>query len=199
MINIGIIGTAGRKDDYYKLNYHTYFSAMEKVLELIMHKCNRDVGKNDVCLISGGAAWADHIAVLAYLAQPDLPFKVFLKLHLPCEFSKEDCQFVSSKDGLTANYYHDKFSLKLNTDSLKQIQMSINNGAKTVNGGSFKSRNTEVAKDSDVLIALTFGNASKLKVGGTSDTMSKFIKMKGNKNSYHLDLHTMMLYNPAEV
>lgn len=200
MINIGIIGTAGRKDDYDKLDRDKFFVMMEKSLNIVLDKCNRIDGTDDVCLVSGGAAWADHIAVMAYIGQPDLPFKVDLKLHLPCEFLVDECQYIgTSKDGLTANYYHDRFSLKINSDSLKFIQLAIEKGAKTVNSGSFKARNTQVAKDSDVLIALTFGDGAKLKDGGTADTMEKFIKLKGNKNSYHIDLTTMTVYNPAIV
>ncbi len=79
------------------------------------------------------------------------------------------------------------------------MQKAIKQGAKTTFSNGFFARNTLVAQDSDYLIALTFGDKEKLKEGGTADTMRKFIKMKGDKNSYHIDLNSMEIYNPATV
>jgi len=188
--NIGIIGTAGRKDDASKLSIDIYRQ---------MYKVARNfIKKYPNCkLISGGAAYADHLAVILYLEKKCSN----LLLHLPCRFYNdqyfdiEDRNFRNNPGG-TCNYYHRKFSQKLLPNinySLTQLRDALLFCDSTISTGLFE-RNTKVAEDSNILLAFTFGNKGQLKYGGTKDTMDKFIAQKGIDNAYHFDLNSMKLY-----
>lgn len=77
-MNIAIIGTAGRNQDGAKFGKNKYVLALA-----ILKKYFPDL--KEATLVSGGAAFSDHIAVVTYL------FKgcAGLILHLPCECRKE--------------------------------------------------------------------------------------------------------------
>ena len=80
MVRVAIIGTAGR-DKQAPLS-RELFGKMCRVAQKIIN----DVWKLEpatVCLVSGGAAWVDHVAVSLYL-QNHYPE---LELNLPCEFT----------------------------------------------------------------------------------------------------------------
>ena len=152
--SIGIIGTAGRKDDAAKLTKELWGLGAMQVGDLL----SSDEGIDTA--ISGGAAWADHIAVYAYLEG----MVSSLTLHLPCQWDSVKNQFADSgvfdswkNPGGTANYCHREFSLKYKKDSLLEISWAIQKGAKVVVTEGFLNRNTKVANESDILLALTFG------------------------------------------
>src|SRR5690606_36207825 len=76
------------------------------------------VGK-PVHVVSGGAAWADHLAVVMFL----MGHAKKLTLHLPAPFCA-DGRFVGPEgrsSASVANYYHEKFSKIVGFDSMKQI------------------------------------------------------------------------------
>src|SRR6218665_200371 len=107
-MRLGIIGTAGRKEDASKLNQQVWVQMNRAILNFVIeHKFKH--------LISGGAAYADHCAVMYYLG------KVVddITLHVPCTMYKE--RFAATKDGNTSNYYHHEFSRKVGIDSLAQL------------------------------------------------------------------------------
>lgn len=116
-------------------------------------------------LISGGAAWADHLAVQMFLQDRCAA----LELYLPAPF---DGRFVGPRgsSAAAANYYHERFSAVIGEDTLGQIRDAIDKGA-LVNAqpamagyrGMF-ARNTLVAKAADAVLAYTFGD------GVTSDS-----------------------------
>jgi hypothetical protein len=193
IIRVGIIGTAGRKEDQNRLNGEKWRQMKEKVEEIIIALFG-DIKKTSIQFVSGGAAYADFIAVV--LAEK---YEKPLILHLPCSFNKK---FIGGKTGETVNWYHYLFSKKITKfegKSLMLMDKVIKRGAKVTVSNGFFARNSLVAQDSDYLIALTFGNGPKLKDGGTADTMKKFIKLKGNENSFHINLGDMKIYNPAEI
>ena len=112
MNTIAIIGTAGRGADLNRLTSDIFlrmYNTTQKIIEEI-------VPTKDVCdfkLVSGGAAWADHLAVTIFLAGTAPK----LCLYLPCEFDMANCCFVDdgtidwrTNPGGTANCYHKKFS-----------------------------------------------------------------------------------------
>lgn len=148
-------------------------------------------------LISGGAAFADHLAVDLFLSGDSLG----LKLYIPAEFKggkyvveNPNAFFCPAK---TSNHYHRKFSELYKKDSLMEIQQAITIGAKIFVGKSFKDRNTEVANESNILLAFTFGNGPALKDGGTKDTMDKFLKRKAENSAlraFHFDLNSKKLF-----
>lgn len=164
-MRIGIIGTAGRKEDGAKISKKLYEAAYHDALSRIEDLLDAD---DDLILISGGAAFADHIAVSLYLAG----YANELWLFLPAEF--KDNAFVEKgyrSPGSISNYYHRKFSKVMDGNSLEGLGAAIERGAKVyANDKGFHDRNRKVAKSVDYLIAYTFGSGSEPKDGGTAHT-----------------------------
>jgi hypothetical protein len=197
---VAIIGTAGRGNDAKKLNetvYHEMLSIAEQLLRKV---------EQPYTVISGGAAWADHVAVSLFLQGKVLK----LRLYLPCEFDLVKRRFVDDgtidwkvNPGGTANHYHDLFSNKLSKDTLGEIGNAIEDGAEVIAGGGMLGRNVKVARDATHVISFTFGDKEFLKDGGTANTMATYLKERKNANlldnSYHVDLNTMRIYKGARV
>lgn len=153
---VSIIGTAGRNEDYEKLTVSVY----EKMYEDAKGRINA----NDV-IQSGGAAWADHLAVRLHLELGN-----DLYLFLPAAFNLETNRYVNSWAGKVSNYYHDRMNAKYGQErSYREIAQAINTRAKVRIYSDFQSRNLQVAK-CNYLIAYTFGRFSEPKDGGTSHT-----------------------------
>jgi len=153
-IKIGIIGTAGRKEDGDKMSKELY----SKMFHHAANYLNKlELKPEDIQLVSGGAAWADHVVVSLYLA--DVADN--LTLHLPAPFGHNlamEYSFGIAPDASVANYYHQRFSGKLGGSTLNGIARAIDKGASiTVSDGLF-ARNLKVAQDSELLIAYTWGN-----------------------------------------
>ena len=179
---VGIIGTAGRQEDGARLTEGDY--------RYLVGYIGKAVKPNDV-LVSGGAAWADHVAVQLFLDG-----KVGgLVLHLPAELIVGKDGKLTFKNagypsaGSTANYYHSLFDKALKVESgssLRQIQEAIDRGAVVTFGDGtqgnegMKTRNSLVARDArDVLVAMTFDpnmRTQNPKDGGTADTWRKHRK-----------------------
>lgn len=201
-ITFSIVGTAGRGDDASKLSKE-HFWAMYTVAEgLIDQFAENNYPITHV--VSGGAAWADHVAVKLFLRE-----KVGkLRLFFPCEFSTG--RFVDTgKDdwflnpGRTLNTYHKNFSDKSFINSLSDIQIAINEGAETyVTKGGFHGRNAMVAK-SDFLLACTYGQKNMVKDGGTADTIRKYLDRVDKEGyfdkSYHYCLTDGKVYEGVKA
>lgn len=148
-----------------------------------------------VHLISGGAAWADHVAVNLYLLHE---FKS-LTLHLPA-YILESNRFSGKfkTPGGTSNYYHEIFCnqcLKGNfrgkpLPTIKQMFEARDKGATIkVNMGGFWDRNTDIAADAkDLLIAFTWGEGKAPTDGGTADTWRK----SSAKEKIHVPLKSIL-------
>ena len=193
-VAIGIIGTAGRKDDAEKLNPQKYQMMKAAVLGIIAPHASRAI-----LFVSGGAAVADHLAVQLFLALPNTK----LRLHLPAVYDTNAQRFIETPGkmfdpGNVANFYHRKFWKTCQQPSLAEINQAIRRGAEVKVTPGFKERNTQVAQDADVLIALTFGDGPSLKDGGTRDTMEKFLRRR-HGTSFHVDLHNMAVHSPATI
>jgi len=84
-VAVAIIGTAGRKEDASKMSA-AVFERMVVHAETFLHNtCG--LPNERVVLVSGGSAWADHVAVKLFLRQamdPDGQPYAGLHLHLPC-------------------------------------------------------------------------------------------------------------------
>lgn len=141
---IGIIGTAGRKDDANRLKGDSFDRMYEAACETIAEW-------NVTEAVSGGAAWADHIAVKAFLDGR----VAALHLHFPATFVAR--KFQGAGDGEIANYYHAKFAAVRGVDSLREIEQAIEKGAKVTVGRGFRARNLAVGRDTSHLLAFTFG------------------------------------------
>lgn len=175
---LAIIGTAGRKEDEAKLTlpmWREVYKGVRVRTRMMLVEA----------LASGGAAWADHLAVQLYLADEVKSLHLFLPAPFEGGRFRDTGGFGVQNPGGTTNYYHRKFSAKLNINSLADISAAIEKGATvTVDTGGFFGRNSLVAEATDSVLALTFGtrdyagvwvdaNTAGLKDGGTTHTWNK--------------------------
>ena len=186
---LGIIGTAGRGDDRYKLDGDV-FDLMIRASMHLARKLNASHG------VSGGAAYADHCLVkigLSWIIPPE-----HITLYLPAEIDVKQKTYVDDgfrSAGAIANYYMRLFYEATGCKGVAEILELQSLGATLdVDRNGFKSRNTSVAKflqppETSTLLAWTFGskNIGKiteypmdtsaadagLKDGGTADTWNK--------------------------
>jgi len=197
---VGVIGSAGRKEDAVNYTVATYVEAYG-ALQRWMQDMQQLNPTHEICLVSGGAAFSDHLAIHAFLTQQT---PCSLELYFPCEF-KDNAFYDNGTKGITnpgsiANYYHGKFSEHMKINSLMEIGLAIANGAKVEDGGGMFGRNTKVANRCDSIIAFTFGCKEKIKDGGTADTCKKFLKKHAKERLYHVDLNTPKdIHWPGEV
>ncbi len=172
MSTLGIIGTAGRSADASRLT-KSHWRMMCCIGQTICVTNRVDH------LVSGGSAYADHVAVQLYL---DGVVK-HLSLYLPAAFQVGEeavggvTSFEHNVIGNRLNDLHDAFLRVTEIDPFEQLEQAVERGAKvTVNPGGFKARNTQVAEASDTLLAFTFGPIGN--EGGTADTVSKYLKRR---------------------
>lgn len=143
---LAIIGTAGRGTDAAKLSGPLYDAMYRRTLDAM-----REWGVRD--LVSGGAAWADHLAVRAFLEGE----AGSLRLFLPARFAEGRFVGPPADAARTANHYHDAFSRILGIDTLSQIDEAVRRGAAASFHAGFKTRNLEVAASASRVLAFTFG------------------------------------------
>lgn len=184
---LAIIGTAGRKDDAARLNARAWALLCSAAATYV-------AAYQPKRLVSGGAAWADHLAVRLFLDG----VAPALTLHLPASFGARGF-LENSHDrydaARTANYYHRQFSQSARVPSINEITQAIAKGAVVRVTPGFKQRNTLVAAEAQGLLAFTFGPGvaqsifepssgttptgfsraalAGLKEGGTADTWEK--------------------------
>lgn len=179
-MTIAIIGTAGR--DKSKPMTAQLWDAM----------CDdaRARVPQGATLVSGGAAWADHLAVRLFLDG----HAGGLILHLPSTFAH--CRaFAGGRGsaGSAANYYHGLFKVATGVDGIPEICDAVWRGAQyttqapDIGMGAFMIRNMEVAKMADTLIAYTWGERAAPADGGTAHTWRI---CKGSKT--HVALATLL-------
>jgi hypothetical protein len=169
-MKISIIGTAGRKEDGAKMSADLFNRMLLKTQEIIEQNVSNP---KHLTLVSGGAAYADHIAVRLFLERPkELADHILLHLFLPAPFNtatnKYEGGFKSS--GSIANYYHSLFSKKMEYNTMTDITSAIQQGARIEVFKGFYARNIEVGK-TDLLIAFTWG-VKGVKAGGTKHTFT---------------------------
>lgn len=203
-----IVGTAGRRDDANRLSAN-HFQAMCECSRLLI-KQFQESGYSVDTVVSGGAAWADHVAVKLFLGK-EIPK---LKLFFPCVFDMEMEMYttstISSKDnpnnrwspGEIANNLHNRFSRKVGFNSLGEIFFAIKQGAETCVCKGFHARDAMVAQ-SDAILAMTFGDREWLKEGGTAHTMMTYLnrvkKYGFFDKSFHYDLNSGDIFCGAKV
>lgn len=202
-----IVGTAGRKDDASRLSAN-HFKAMYECAKLLMTQLNETEYGIDT-VVSGGAAWADHVAVKLFLNK-EVPN---LKLFFPCPFLAEarmydeGSKYSMGKEakysiGQVANSLHAKFSRVVGFNSRNDILLAIQEGAETRVCNGFYARNALVAQ-SDIILAMTFGDKEWLKEGGTAHTMQTYLnrvkKYGFFDKSFHYDLNCGEVFLGARV
>lgn len=183
---IAIIGTAGRKEDAPKLNVQVYKQMYDSLVRELQ-QLEPDTNKRHV--VSGGSAWADHLAVAAFM---DGHAK-YLTLHLPDP---------STKGWQTLQYYHRLFCEKLGVDknlSLSQIEYAIAQGAEVhyYHGNdlneyaSLFERNSAIAQEAQDLVAFTFGQKNQPKPDGTKDTWTKHAELHPEGRRIHVAISNL--------
>jgi hypothetical protein len=212
MSKLAIIGTAGRGDDGKRLaadpeRYRTrMLDAARKVAELT----------HATTLVSGAAAWADHIAIDLFL-EPPTEYALELELPAPLEpddaggyrFLDKGTRDFKSNPGGVSNHYHRLFkdafaktgtlwSPFLDFAAIHRTAMEPSAVTFCV-GAGFLERNLVVAAKADCCLAMTFGNGAQLKDGGTAHTMKAFLAKPNHGQAFHLDLNTLTLYKGARV
>lgn len=168
MTTTAIIGTAGR-DKTKPMGVHLY--------KWMVHHARTHI-PIDADLVSGGAAWADHVAVSLFLFGHGRS----IRLHLPAPFFNG--KFVENghkSAGGIANYYHGLFSQAIGRDTLGQLNELIQRSlvgdtrihiecepASPGLGGMF-ARNKKVSVVNEMW-AYTFGEGDVPADGGTKNT-----------------------------
>jgi hypothetical protein len=188
---LAVIGTAGRQEDINFLDKKLYDKMYSNLISTMEEW-------NILSLVSGGAAWGDHLAIRAFLEKKSK----HLILCLPAPFEKG--HFIARGDGSIVNRYHDIFTHKCKIDSRQEITLAIQNGAEVHIGVGFIDRNLEVSRLASHMIAFTFGGGETicdcyptdegfsvsrkagLKDGGTSHTWRSAYKCYIKR---HIPLH----------
>lgn len=180
-MKVSIIGTASEKGG--KLSKRKWRKMIKECEKYITENITDDW--SNIKLISGGAAWCDHIAVYLYKKHPESK----LVLHIPCKWNDEEFydngEYHWAKNpGKLANAYHVSFSQKIGRDTLKDIKKVIILGAKVKEYNGFHKRNVEVGK-CHYLIAFSYSNDDDIpQDGGTSYTWNKSISP--NKKHFNI-------------
>jgi hypothetical protein len=200
---IAVVGTSGRQEAGARLVAADFSAMVERV--------SRSVRPTDV-LISGGAAWADHVAVQLFLDG-----KVGgLVLHLPGELMMKEVpgetprmQFDNGgfmTSGSTANLYHDQFATALGLqpgDTIAQLQQAIDKGAVVTFGNgasptrsndteisSFIARNRWIAQDATrAMVTLSFDpTPNGPNDGGSGHAVREHKRWNPGAKQLHLDI-----------
>lgn len=165
-MRLSIIGSAGRKDDAPRMTSELYGKMLASASNLVSALKKTE---KEVILVSGGAAWADHLAVSLFLKEE----VARLELHFPCSFDRQNFCFADTGEfpnpGGTSNYYHKSFSAKMGGSSLRGIELALKKGAVPSVSSGFFERNKKVAS-SDMILAYTWGKGDVPADGGTHHT-----------------------------
>lgn len=180
---VAVIGTAGR--DKEKPMTGSLWQAM-------LEDARSRVTPEDT-LVSGGAAWADHLAVRLFLDGS----VGHLVLHLPAPLENGAYQGPErNSSGSAANYYHGLFKRITGADGLKEIETAIARGAMVTcepaapGYGAMHARNRKVAQGSNAMLAYTFCADGTPADGGTKGTWDQSTLASSQK--IHVDLGTLV-------
>lgn len=204
-MRIGIIGTAGKRHKCQRreLDRELYIKMIDASISVLNQYCTNS---HQIHLISGGAAWSDHIAValktLHVLTRDDVEdtesmnmetSPLPLTIYSPCDFILDEMEFEDNgkrgyqeNPGRLANQYHSSFSSKVGFNSLEEIyELMILFDVELIvpppdpeYKSMFHRRNQIVAEESDVLMVFGWSDELKDVGGGTSDTVKRFKKAK---------------------
>jgi len=168
MTTLAVIGTAGRSGGLLPSHWEFMIRKTREHIQAIVA----------TRLVSGGAAWSDHVAV--ELHKEGIP----LRIHIPKE---------GTRAAGTTRYYHEKFARIRGLDPLVTLT-EVNNVKDVVyyegpGSSPFFTSNSVVAKEADYLLAFTMDLPGKVS-GGTGDTWKKFLSKGGkySKRATHVSL-----------
>ena len=116
--------------------------------------------------VSGGAAWADHVAIRMHLDRPETKLTVWA----PC-FMRQDGRFLEKNNvGRLANRLHHQFSQATGMDSFADLSRVRNSVDMRCSG--FHQRNERIADGCDYMIAFSWASGAEPTEGGTRHTWS---------------------------
>lgn len=173
---IAIVGTAGRAGPTPSLKLFNLMK--DRVVHIISKDLSLEI--SDVHLISGGAAFGDHVSVSLFKSSEYMFSGI--TLFLPCEWSTSEGSHYDSgsgnwktNPGRNANRYHHAFHRHTGVESLSEINSLFdeNNVEIDTSGKGFHDRNSKIAHTADILIALTWSKSTEPPKGGTLDTWNK--------------------------
>lgn len=181
-IKLAVVGVSGNDPiDKKKLcaEHMTYMA--ENVLCYIENIIKKP--KSDIILVSGGSAWADHVAVQLYLTGEFAGIELFL----PSRFDIKQKKYINTHEGRKLNQLHLECKEKTGMEVFEELTKTVSRKAvKVTIQRGFKPRNTLISKNCDYLIAFSFDPDVPTK-GGTLDTWQK---VKHN-NKIHISLTQM--------
>lgn len=183
MRRVVIIGSAGRLSDAAKVNAQRFNWIVADIKEtLIEEKLVAEDSKDwsTICLVSGGAAFVDHAAVVIAKEK-----QCSLHLCLPAPWNAEKNEFFDTgvadwreNPGGTSNHYHRQFSKRVGCQSLHDLAEMVPKSKIDVEMG-FHARNSQIAGEADLLLAYTFSdNADLPGSSGTLHTWNKSVAKK---------------------
>ena len=164
-MRVVIIGSAGHHvEDKKYLDSQLYTKVVNQVDQKIQPWKN-------IHLISGGAAFVDHVAISLFLKHVTEGAK--LTLFLPCEFDCQQNQFAECHPGPIATKEHRDFEKRTGIESLVEITKAIKLGAKVrvvsdlkIDPKGWHARNMKIAASvslDDSLFAFTWYAGSEPK------------------------------------
>ena len=189
---VAIIGTAGRAGPPPSLNLFNLMK--DRALHIISKDFSLDI--SDVHLISGGAAFGDHVSVSLFKSSEHMFSGI--TLFLPCAWSTSTSSHCDSghrdwkqNPGRSANRYHRAFLKHTGINSLHEINSLVGQISAEIDtsGKGFHDRNSKIANAADMLIAFTWSKSSEPPKGGTRDTWDK-ARLRGVK-CVHVSLNDL--------
>lgn len=201
---VTIAGTAGRVDDANRMTKALFESMIEAAHRIITKDLELDPG--GTILVSGGAAYADFVAVKLFMRGGYAGLRFFI----PGKW--ESKQFTGTKDADTANRYHRAFSKVCGFSSFDEMDTIVTAPNVTVvSRKDFTTRNLDLAK-SHFLIAMTWADGLEppLSRSGTRHTWdswqryhtSPFIKKTATKpkpRRIHVPLSSLVSKTVTEI
>ncbi len=170
---VAVIGAAGRNEDGARMTKELF-----ETMTICTRRVMNEVWKLSTVtthLVSGGAAWSDHVAVCLFLnGMMSEDAFANLTLYLPCAWCNKPLGGDRrANEGRTMNALHNTFAKKLAHNTLEDIESARQMGANLVTLDGFHARNTKIAADAEYMIAFTWSENGEPKKGGTYDTWSK--------------------------
>lgn len=176
MKRLAIIGSVRKHERYTR----DLFMAMYRFMDTA-------IGTNEVYLVSGGAAWADHLAVLLFL---DARAKG-LTIYMPCgwQLGFRANPTVKNDPARAMEYHHRQFASRVGygpTATMQHLCTAQGMGAKIVAGTGFYQRNLLVGQV-DSLVAFSWDDGPEPVSGGTAHTW----RHSTAKHKHHVPLRQL--------
>ena len=156
-MKIAIIGTAGRGGDADRITLATWSAMLADVRQRVQ-AAQYSAGSEpfDVTLVSGGAPYADHLAVMLWRECPVWRLELFL----PAPLGRDGFD-TSTEAGARIAELHAVFRDQLGIIGLRDLKVPAADGAWVHDGPRFKARNQAIADRADVVLASTFGPGTR--------------------------------------